>query len=76
MPLAVLVVDIDHFKRINDELGHAAGDEALVQAVHRLREGLRTEDVLGRLGGEEFILLLPNTDSASAVRAGERTPHA
>jgi diguanylate cyclase (GGDEF)-like protein len=72
MPLAVLVVDIDHFKRINDELGHAAGDEALVQAVHRLREGLRTEDVLGRLGGEEFILLLPNTDSASAVRAGER----
>jgi diguanylate cyclase (GGDEF)-like protein len=72
MPLAVLVLDIDHFKRINDELGHAAGDEALVQAVHRLREGLRTEDVLGRLGGEEFILLMPNTDSASAVAAGER----
>jgi diguanylate cyclase (GGDEF)-like protein len=72
MPLAVLVLDIDHFKRINDELGHAAGDQALVQAVHRLRDGLRTEDVLGRLGGEEFILLLPNTDSASAVSAGER----
>jgi diguanylate cyclase (GGDEF)-like protein len=72
MPLAILVVDIDHFKRINDELGHAAGDLALVQAVTRIRTTLRTEDLLGRLGGEEFIVLMPNTDSASAVSAGER----
>lgn len=72
MPLAILVVDIDHFKRINDELGHAAGDLALVQAVTRIRGSLRTEDLLGRLGGEEFIVLMPNTDSASAVSAGER----
>lgn len=72
MPLAILVVDIDHFKRINDDLGHAAGDLALVQAVTRIRTTLRTEDILGRLGGEEFIVLMPNTDSASAVSAGER----
>jgi diguanylate cyclase (GGDEF)-like protein len=72
MPLAVLVIDIDHFKRINDELGHAAGDQALVQSVARIRAEMRAEDVLGRLGGEEFIVLMPNTDMASAVSAGER----
>ena len=72
MPLAVLVLDIDHFKRINDELGHAVGDAALVESVARIRESLRAEDVLGRLGGEEFIVLMPNTDMASAVSAGER----
>ena len=72
MPLAVLVIDIDHFKRINDELGHAAGDQALVHSVARIRAEMRAEDVLGRLGGEEFIVLMPNTDSASAVSAGER----
>lgn len=72
MPMAVLVADIDHFKRINDELGHPAGDQALVRAVERIRDGLRTEDVLGRLGGEEFIVLMPNTDGDSAVAAGER----
>ena len=71
-PLAVLVVDLDHFKAINDELGHAAGDEALVRAVERIREQLRAEDLLGRLGGEEFIVLMPSTDGASAVAAGER----
>jgi len=72
VPLAVQVVDIDHFKRINDDLGHAAGDLALVQAVARIRECLRAEDLLGRLGGEEFIVLMPNTDGASAVAAAER----
>lgn len=72
MSLAALVVDIDHFKRINDELGHAAGDQALVRAVERIRDELRTEDLLGRLGGEEFIVLMPSTDSASAVAAAER----
>ena len=72
MPLSLLVVDIDHFKRINDELGHAAGDVALVQAVDRIRESLRAEDLLGRLGGEEFIVLMPNTDNASAAAAAER----
>jgi diguanylate cyclase (GGDEF)-like protein len=72
MSLAALVVDIDHFKQINDELGHAAGDRALVRAVDRIRDELRAEDLLGRLGGEEFIVLMPSTDSASAVAAAER----
>lgn len=72
MSLAALVVDIDHFKRINDELGHAAGDHALVRAVERIRDELRAEDLLGRLGGEEFIVLMPSTDSTSAVAAAER----
>jgi diguanylate cyclase (GGDEF)-like protein len=72
MPLAVLVIDIDHFKRINDELGHAAGDEALTAAVARIRATLRSEDMLGRMGGEEFIVLMPNTDSVAAMTAGER----
>ncbi|HBD20781.1 MAG TPA: hypothetical protein DC063_12335 [Arenimonas sp.] len=72
MSLAALVVDIDHFKRINDELGHAAGDHALVRAVERIRDELRAEDLLGRLGGEEFIVLMPSTDSSSAVAAAER----
>lgn len=71
-PLALQVVDIDHFKHINDELGHASGDLALVRAVERIRECLRTEDILGRLGGEEFIVLMPNTDGDSAVAAAER----
>ncbi len=72
LPLSVLVLDIDHFKRINDELGHAIGDLALVESVARMRTTLRAEDVLGRLGGEEFIVLMPNADGASAVQAAER----
>jgi diguanylate cyclase (GGDEF)-like protein len=72
MPMCLLVLDIDHFKGINDELGHAVGDAALVASVHRIRGALRTEDLLGRLGGEEFIVLMPNTDSSSGVSAAER----
>jgi diguanylate cyclase (GGDEF)-like protein len=72
VPLSVLVLDIDHFKHINDELGHAIGDLALVESVARIRTTLRAEDVLGRLGGEEFIVLMPCSDGASAVQAGER----
>lgn len=72
MSLSLLVVDLDHFKHINDELGHAAGDLALVRAVARIREALRAEDLLGRLGGEEFIVLMPNTDGSSAAAAAER----
>lgn len=72
MPLAMMIVDVDHFKRINDELGHEAGDQALVETVKRIREGLRTEDLVGRLGGEEFIAVMPNTDGPSALAAAER----
>ena len=69
---AVLLLDVDHFKRINDTLGHAAGDEALQRLVGVLRTGMRAEDTLGRMGGEEFIVLLPHVDAAQAMAAGER----
>ena len=71
-PLSVIVIDIDYFKRINDELGHAAGDLALVETVRRLQKNLRSEDYLGRMGGEEFLILLPDTDIEQAQVLAER----
>jgi diguanylate cyclase (GGDEF)-like protein len=70
--LSCLMVDIDHFKRINDEHGHAVGDEVLVHAARALNAGLRTSDVLARYGGEEFVLLLPATDARRAGEIAER----
>ncbi|MDD5364718.1 MAG: GGDEF domain-containing protein [Gallionellaceae bacterium] len=71
LPLALLMVDVDHFKRINDSLGHPAGDEAL-RAVARLLTGrLRRQDILGRYGGEEFCVLAPDTDGDGAFRLAE-----
>ena len=72
MPMAMMIVDVDHFKRINDQFGHETGDQALMETVRRLRESLRSEDLVGRLGGEEFVAILPNTDAASALAAAER----
>jgi len=71
-PLSLLMVDVDHFKRVNDSLGHAAGDAALVHLTELLRQGIRDVDVLGRMGGEEFCLLLPDTPLAAAVEVAER----
>lgn len=71
-PLSLLVMDLDHFKRINDIHGHAAGDRALTDFAHRLRTELRDEDFLCRLGGEEFLAMLPNTPQAVAGRVAER----
>lgn len=71
-PLAVLVVDIDNFKDVNDTVGHAAGDEVLVEVARRLLSELRGEDLLGRWGGEEFIVLAPHTDVTAAAMLGER----
>ena len=71
-PLAVAMVDLDRFKAINDMHGHQVGDAALVAAGEALRRALRAEDVLGRLGGEEFLALLPDTDEEAAAHAGER----
>lgn len=71
-PLALLTVDVDHFKRINDEFGHQAGDDALCALVGTLRALLRDGDVLSRIGGEEFVVLLPDTDEAGAIAIAER----
>lgn len=68
---ALMMFDVDHFKHINDLLGHASGDEALRQVGRCVRDTLRTQDVAGRLGGDEFAVLLPQTtvDAAAAVAA-------
>jgi two-component system cell cycle response regulator len=71
-PMSVAMVDLDRFKAINDAHGHMVGDAALVAAGEALRRALRAEDVLGRLGGEEFLALLPDTDDEAAAHAGER----
>lgn len=71
-PLAVLIADIDHFKRVNDAHGHLAGDVALHQAVQALHGQLRPYDQLGRFGGEEFTVLLPGTGHAEALVVAER----
>ena len=69
--LSLVMIDIDHFKRINDRHGHAAGDGVLREVAARLRRQMRGADLLGRLGGEEFALLLPATDLAGALAQAE-----
>jgi two-component system, cell cycle response regulator len=70
--LAVVMIDIDHFKLVNDQHGHAAGDRVLVEVAGALRRNLRAEDHLGRLGGEEFLAVLPDTDAEAAQAAAEK----
>lgn len=70
--LSVVLLDMDNFKRINDVWGHAHGDEVLVAAAQALMQSIRQEDVAARWGGEEFILLLPETDLREAVALAER----
>jgi diguanylate cyclase (GGDEF)-like protein len=71
-PLSLLLLDIDHFKLVNDQYGHAAGDAALSQFAAAVRRCLRREDFFGRLGGEEFCALLPNTAVTGATQLAER----
>lgn len=75
-PMALLVLDLDHFKKVNDTLGHAAGDDVLRQFAHVAASHLRQADLLGRMGGEEFLVLLPHTDSALAHKVAEQVCHA
>lgn len=71
-PLACLFIDADHFKQINDSYGHAAGDRVLAKLAEFLRQQLRGSDTAARFGGEEFALILPQTDHASACQLAER----
>ncbi|MCX7252484.1 MAG: diguanylate cyclase [Burkholderiales bacterium] len=72
LPYAVLLLDIDHFKRVNDSLGHDAGDKVLQGVAHLLRASLRESDLLARWGGEEFLVLLPATDMTEACLVAEK----
>lgn len=71
-PLSLLVVDLDHFKDINDRLGHQAGDEVLRELARRIRDSARAPDLVARYGGEEFVVLLPGADPAGAQISAER----
>jgi diguanylate cyclase (GGDEF)-like protein len=71
-PVSVFIFDIDHFKRYNDINGHAEGDHILVELSRLLKENSRGTDVVARFGGEEFIVLMPDTDKDSASRYAEK----
>ncbi len=71
-PLTLMMIDIDHFKDVNDTYGHVAGDKVLKQLGTILEENVRKVDIVGRLGGEEFGIILPNTNLDNAKKAGER----
>jgi diguanylate cyclase (GGDEF)-like protein len=70
--LSLILLDVDHFKDVNDRFGHEAGDAALVHLVNVVRPLLRTADVFARFGGEEFIILMPDTELSQAMQAAER----
>ena len=71
-PCALVIVDLDDFKQVNDRNGHAVGDEVLVTLADRLRDSVRSADTVARLGGEEFALLLPETDLSGALAVAQR----
>ena len=70
--LGVIMMDIDHFKKINDSYGHQAGDDVLLEISHRISASLREYDTYGRYGGEEFLVLIPNCDCDGALNSAER----
>lgn len=76
LPLALLMIDVDHFKQVNDEYGHAAGDAVLVEIARVIGGCIRKQDTLGRYGGEEFGVLLPSTDQAGAMVVAEKLRNA
>ncbi|MET0292454.1 MAG: diguanylate cyclase [Steroidobacteraceae bacterium] len=72
LPISVLFIDLDHFKQINDSFGHAAGDACLRQVVAPIQSELRQSDAIGRIGGEEFVVLLSSADYVAALPVAER----
>lgn len=74
--LTCLMLDLDHFKNINDTWGHAAGDDVLRELAQRIEAQVRASDVAARYGGEEFVILMPRTDTAAAARLAERVRQA
>lgn len=75
-PLACMLIDVDHFKRINDTHGHDVGDVMLKRVAEVLKHTARVQDVICRIGGEEFLVISPDTDSAAAAQCAERLRHA
>jgi len=71
-PLSVLILDTDHFKVLNDSYGHLVGDQVLIELSALLREQIRSSDILGRWGGEEFMIITPNTDQKGAIELAEK----
>ena len=69
---AVMIADLDHFKQVNDAYGHAVGDAVLVETARRLRENMRAVDMIARIGGEEFLIVLPETELGNGRLAGKR----
>jgi diguanylate cyclase (GGDEF)-like protein len=70
--MTLISIDIDYFKSINDKFGHPAGDQVLIKIANQLKESLRQTDILARIGGEEFSILLPETSAISAMAFAER----
>ncbi|NTU55665.1 MAG: GGDEF domain-containing protein, partial [Anaerolineales bacterium] len=71
-PLSISILDIDHFKKVNDTYGHTAGDEVLRNVAARLRNHIRHPDTIGRYGGEEFLIVLPNSEMQAAAEQASR----
>ncbi|GLQ32474.1 GGDEF domain-containing protein [Litoribrevibacter albus] len=71
-PISIFLVDLDHFKQVNDTYGHLCGDEALKMAAKTLKDTLRETDLVGRYGGEEFLVILPDTNGRAAVQVADR----
>jgi diguanylate cyclase (GGDEF)-like protein/PAS domain S-box-containing protein len=71
-PVSIIMIDLDHLKHVNDLFGHATGDEMLIRAAQVLKDTFRSEDIIARMGGDEFVVLLPKTDEVQVREAEER----